>query len=392
MIADATRESSVALAESGVGLRAVGVRAGQETDALAAFGFVYQETTNSISDFLTFLEMTGPEIRAMGMDINDTAAMLGLMEHELGMSGRKARMEFRKAVNEADGDLVSMLQTLGLSETQFMDYRSAVDGSVTVMADLADEYWKSRTWAQHLQAEVAKLTHQYGAKFMPVIEMLSPLMMGAGVVMGTLAATSIFFSSALGLAIISAATFGVTIAGVTAPLWLLLAAVLAVGAGIYFLWNNWDEIISWIKGTNLYQTGKNIILGLADGIKSGKDWVGDAITGVADTIVGGIKGFFGISSPSELMWEYGVNMGEGLHLGIEDESKGFFSDARKMFTPEREPGPAMVAAGAYAPNINIVVNGGGRDGESIATAIDRRLRQTFSRHAEIYFARQRRRR
>jgi len=72
-----------------------------------------------------------------------------------------------------------------------------------------------------------------------------------------------------------------------------------------------------------------------------------------------------------------------------DERDGFFHKARQMFSPDREPTPAV--AGGFSPNISIRVEGS-KDPEETARAVDRRLRQTFGRHAEDYFGKQRRKR
>lgn len=58
MVGDATGESAGALADASIALRAVGIDAGREADALDSFGFIAQETTGSVGEFLTFLERT----------------------------------------------------------------------------------------------------------------------------------------------------------------------------------------------------------------------------------------------------------------------------------------------------------------------------------------------
>jgi len=45
----------------------------------------------------------------------------------------------------------------------------------------------------------------------------------------------------------------------------------------------------------------------------------------------------------------------------------------------------------FAPSTTIHITASGNDAQTIATAVDRRLRQTFDQHAETYFARQIRR-
>ena len=65
--------------------------------------------------------------------------------------------------------------------------------------------------------------------------------------------------------------------------------------------------------------GLNLIKGLWNGIKNAAKWIKDKIKGWVDDIIGGIKGFFGIKSPSTVMRdEIGKNLGLGVAEGIED--------------------------------------------------------------------------
>lgn len=171
MIGDATGESGPALAEASQGLRAVGISAGEEEEALAAFGYITQETTSDVSEFLRFLERTGPELNEMGMDVNDAAAILGILEHELGMSGRTARQEFRSAVNESNGDLEKLYDTLGITDDMMQEYTDTVAGSGDVISDLADNHADSYTMMDKIQQKVSELTYAYG----PLIEGMTAL-------------------------------------------------------------------------------------------------------------------------------------------------------------------------------------------------------------------------
>jgi hypothetical protein len=101
----------------------------------------------------------------MGADVNDAAAILGVLESELGMSGRTARTEFRSAVSEADGDLGAMLETLGISEEQFGSYRQAVEDSSGVIERNAEIHADSYTPMQRLSQAVDELMFKHGALF-----------------------------------------------------------------------------------------------------------------------------------------------------------------------------------------------------------------------------------
>ncbi|MBU9711059.1 phage tail tape measure protein [Evansella tamaricis] len=76
------------------------------------------------------------------------------------------------------------------------------------------------------------------------------------------------------------------------------------------------NIINFFKNINLVQVGKDIIQGLINGISGMIGKVKDTVGNIASTVSNGIKGFFGISSPSKLMMEYGGDLGDGLDIGI----------------------------------------------------------------------------
>jgi hypothetical protein len=102
----------------------------------------------------------------------------------------------------------------------------------------------------------------------------------------------------------------------------------------------WDEITGYLEGIDLVETGKNILLGLVNGILGIRQQAIDAVMGIGEDILNAVTGFFGISSPSKLMQEMGHHVGEGFALGV----------ARSM--PESLPLPEMPAAitldGEYA--------------------------------------------
>lgn len=68
--------------------------------------------------------------------------------------------------------------------------------------------------------------------------------------------------------------------------------------------------------SDLYQAGKDMILGLVDGIKSVAGRVVDAAVQAAKDAVAAVKRWLGIKSPSRVMAEIGRNLGEGLIVGM----------------------------------------------------------------------------
>ena len=86
-------------------------------------------------------------------------------------------------------------------------------------------------------------------------------------------------------------------------------------AGVQLL----ESIIKGIGSilSKIGEVGKNIVEGLWNGIKNAKDWLLNKIKSFAHTITDGIKSFFGIHSPSTVFRdEIGKNLMLGLANGI----------------------------------------------------------------------------
>lgn len=77
--------------------------------------------------------------------------------------------------------------------------------------------------------------------------------------------------------------------------------------------------------------GTNIVKGIANGITNAKQYVIDKITGLGQDILNGIKGFFGIHSPSKVMEdEVGVQLALGVAEGIDKGKEKAKKSAEEM--------------------------------------------------------------
>jgi phage-related protein len=70
--------------------------------------------------------------------------------------------------------------------------------------------------------------------------------------------------------------------------------------------------------SKLVSIGKDLVRGLANGISDMAGWVINKIKGFSDKILGGIKSFFGVNSPSKETAWIGQMLDEGLVKGVED--------------------------------------------------------------------------
>lgn len=108
--------------------------------------------------------------------------------------------------------------------------------------------------------------------------------------------------------------------------------------------NMWTSVIGWIQGVPgwiggvfsgaaswLFNVGKDLITGLWNGIKNVKNWILDKISGFVDSIVTGIKNFFGIDSPSKVLAdEVGAWLPPGIAVGIEDNASSAIKAAADL--------------------------------------------------------------
>jgi hypothetical protein len=72
----------------------------------------------------------------------------------------------------------------------------------------------------------------------------------------------------------------------------------------------------------LYSAGVNVINGLRNGITAAFNNMIEYIRGLAARIATAFRNALGIASPSKVFREYGINIGEGLALGIDDSLTG----------------------------------------------------------------------
>jgi tape measure domain-containing protein len=85
------------------------------------------------------------------------------------------------------------------------------------------------------------------------------------------------------------------------------------------LYNFFDGLTKGMV-TRMVNMGQDIVKGLWNGISNNIAWLKSKITGWISGVSSQIKSFFGISSPSKLMKEYGQYVTEGFGIGINSNS------------------------------------------------------------------------
>jgi phage-related protein len=100
-------------------------------------------------------------------------------------------------------------------------------------------------------------------------------------------------------------------------------------------------------GTAMLNAGKDLVVGLWNGIANKKDWILGQIKGFGASVLNGIKSFFGIKSPSRLFRdEIGKNMALGIGVGFTDAMDGVTKDMN-MAMPVSDFDVNMMQNGSY---------------------------------------------
>ncbi len=102
--------------------------------------------------------------------------------------------------------------------------------------------------------------------------------------------------------------------------------------------------------------GRNIIEGIANGIKEGVTKVKDKIKGACDSLLGGIKDFFGIHSPSRVFKEQvGTNLALGLSEGFVDKMGKLSGDMSEAVPSDYKIGVTVTDTASAKKAIDVIV-------------------------------------
>lgn len=247
MVGDATGEAGPKLGEAGVALGLVGIAAGEEAEALDAFGFITDNTTGSVEGFLKFIEKSATEIEGPIPSINDMAAALGALEEE-GLSAERSQRELRTALSESDGDMMAALETLGVSQDEFAAQTEAVEGSSGAIEANAQALADSFTPMQKLSAGAESLMTKYGGLSSAAGALAGPMLalgpISKGVSAGLGGITKMGPAVVGGFSKVGGA-FGKLSKLLKANPWILL--ITATVALVTLIVKNWDTIVAFLK-------------------------------------------------------------------------------------------------------------------------------------------------
>ena len=100
------------------------------------------------------------------------------------------------------------------------------------------------------------------------------------------------------------------------------------------------------------EVGLNLVKGLWNGISNAKDWVLNKIKGFGQSVLNGLKSFFGIASPSKLMEkEVGKYLAEGIGVGFSREMQAVSSEMQDAIPTSFDTNVALNGSNSYGYNL-----------------------------------------
>jgi hypothetical protein len=139
-----------------------------------------------------------------------------------------------------------------------------------------------------------------------------------------------------GLRLATGAIIRLGLALFTTPVGWILGAIVAIAAGAYLIWRNWDAIkprwlsfweaiktkwhqfTQWLNYLKMAFThaGSNLVNGLIEGIRHKWQALKGTVIGMGSNIKSWFTAQLGIQSPSRVFVSYGLNIAEGAAIGI----------------------------------------------------------------------------
>lgn len=129
----------------------------------------------------------------------------------------------------------------------------------------------------------------------------------------------------------------------------------------------WENVGTFFEnlGPRFYEWGKNLLQGLWNGITSMVDKIVEGMKNIGRRIANGFKSILGINSPSRLFAEYGLNITQGLVVGL-DRGGAIVENAAEGVAMQATRGITQSMQSSTVNTSTIV--GGGNTGPSITYA------------------------
>lgn len=290
------------------------ISAEESLDSIDGITYMLRNSTVEMDNLDSVLGYITPDLVDMGLTLDDTVAIMALME-EQGMTGSVATREFRSAITEATDSGTAINEVLGISNEQIAAYKEEMAGAEGITQEFADRANEQYGIMDQLGQKWDEFSLSAGSALAPLEPLGAalggggPMLMGLSSLMTILPTLSTVSIPALGgaLTFLSANPIILVIAAVAAIviiLWQLEERFGFVSAAIDVVTGAVSGLIDWFTGmiASMGETegesagfGDALLLllgpiGLVILAIEHWDEIPGIVTGIFDTVMGYVDG------------------------------------------------------------------------------------------------------
>lgn len=227
-------------------MKTFGLSAGEVAGKTDKMTYLVRNTTVSLDNFGSVIGYITPELVDMGLTLDDTIALMALME-ERGMSGEVATRAFRTAITQATKEQIPLNEALGITSQEMAEYQKKLEGATGMTQEYADVANEQYTLMDKLRQKWSELTLKASAFLEPLepilagMTALGPLMIGLSTKAGTAAIM-------WGLHTASLVAHKIAAYASAAANWVLHASLGPIGWALIALAAAAAIAIPWIRG------------------------------------------------------------------------------------------------------------------------------------------------
>jgi len=222
----------------------LGIKAGEEEEALAAFGLVMSNGAGDVGGFLKMIERVAPDLNKLDIPVGEAAQLFVAMQEEMNLTAKVATTELKEALEKSTTGISGVMEILGLTEEQMAKYSDGLANSGDVAQEMADAHASTKTVMDKLKASLSDLTFANGA-MIEKASMMAPIFMAAGPIVAG-------FSGIMGIMtpVVSAAKLAFIGLNISmGPITLIIIGIGVAIVAAILIWKNWDKIILVLKKT-----------------------------------------------------------------------------------------------------------------------------------------------
>lgn len=221
------------------GLRSMGIEADNLPASFNAIAYAEANVYDGTNTLASTLRTQAGNLNEYGLSVDQVVVVLGALQSQTGLTGRKLSSELGSRLKECNGDLGALEQSLGLTNGTLQNASALTGQYAGQIQALADEEAEHKSWLDQLNAAWEDMQ-------LYLSPILSPLMSFAGIIGG-------FGSFAMQIngIITLAQTFGLlgaaessiipvqydeAAAGWASIGWIALAIALGIALGLALVW------------------------------------------------------------------------------------------------------------------------------------------------------------